>query len=218
MKIIKIEQGSDEWKAFREGKITGTKIGKLWSKSRKAEELYDTTKPNLQFYQVMAERLAIATADGIDGVSAMERGSLLENEAVQATTEKLGLDNWIADNVWQDETDDSFLCSPDAYENNDKPTWAIEIKCLSSANHIKAIYENKLPDEYRAQIINYFLINENLKTLYFSMYDPRFFNEELQLKIFTIDRWQIEQDIELTGYARLSAQQKINEFVERYSF
>jgi len=218
MKIIKIEQGSDEWKAFREGKITGTKIGKLWSKSRKAEELYDTTKPNLQLYQVMAERLAIATADGIDGVSAMERGSLLENEAVQATTEKLGLDNWIADNVWQDETDDSFLCSPDAYENNDRPKWAIEVKCLSSANHIKAIYENRPPDEYWPQVVNYFLINDDLETLYFVMYDPRFFNEELQLKIFTIHREQLESDIALTKVARSIAQEQINEFVEKYSF
>ena len=166
----------------------------------------------------MAERLAIATADGIDDVSAMQRGTLLENEAVQAATEKLKLNNWTTDNVWQDETDDSYLCSPDAYENTDKPKWAIEVKCLSSANHIKAIYENEYPQDYQAQVVNYFLINEHLETLYFVMYDPRFFNEELQLKIFTIHRQELEQEITATQEARLTAQKLINEFVEGYSF
>jgi len=218
MRIIEVEQGSDEWKAFREGKITGTKIGKIWAKSRKTGELYDTSKTNLQFYQVMAERLAVATADGISDMSAMERGKLLENEAVQTATERLGLNNWTTDNVWQDDTDDSYLCSPDAYENTDKPKWAMEVKCLSSANHIKAIYENKPPYEYWPQVVNYFLINDSLEALYFVMYDPRFFNEELQLKIFTIHREQLESDIALTKVARSIAQEQINEFVEKYSF
>lgn len=218
MNIIKIEQKSDEWQTLREGAITGTKIGKLFAKSRKADELFDTAKPNLQFYQILAERLAVGTADGIDGVSAMERGNLLENEAIQAVTDNLNLNNWITGNVWQDSNNPGFLCSPDAYENIDKPTWAIEIKCLSSANHIKAIYENKRPNDYDSQVLNYFLINPDLQTLYFGMYDPRFFSEKLQLKIFTIKRVEIENDLQLLANARAEADSLINKFVQEWSF
>ena len=35
MKILEVEQGSSEWLSFREGKRTGTSIGKLFAKSRK---------------------------------------------------------------------------------------------------------------------------------------------------------------------------------------
>lgn len=218
MKIIKVEQGSDEWQSFREGKFSGTKIGKLYAKSRKKDEMFDTEKANLQFYQILAERLAVATADGLDDRSAMERGKLLESEAIKVASDKLKLSNVATDNVWQDETNPDFICSPDAYEDTDQPTWAIEIKCLTSANHIKAIYEDKRPNDYDYQCLNYFAVNPNLKTLYFCMYDPRFFSEELQLKTFIIERSEVIEDIEQLKQARDIAQKQINDFVERYSF
>jgi len=95
MKIIKVEQGSDEWQSFREGKFSGTKIGKLYAKSRKKDEMFDTEKANLQFYQILAERLAVATADGLDDRSAMERGKLLESEAIKVASDKLKLSKYL---------------------------------------------------------------------------------------------------------------------------
>ena len=63
MKILEVEQGSSEWLSFREGKRTGTSIGKLFAKSRKTGELYDTEKPLVTLYQKVAERLAEGTGD-----------------------------------------------------------------------------------------------------------------------------------------------------------
>lgn len=217
MQIVNITQGTDEWREFRSEKISGTKVGKLFAKSRKSDEMFDTDKPNLQFYQVLAERLAVATNDGVDELSAMERGHQLEAEARDYIGQKLDL-KIKNDSVWQDEDNPHFMCSPDGYEDSDKPTWAVEIKCLSSANHIKAIVENDWPREYEYQILNYFLINPDLEKLYFCLYDPRFFNEELQLKVFTFNRADVGDKVEQLRFVRGEAERKINEFVEKVSF
>ena len=60
MKIVEVEQGSTEWMSFREGKRTGTTIGKIFAKSRKTGEMYDTDKPLITFYQKVAECLCSA--------------------------------------------------------------------------------------------------------------------------------------------------------------
>ena len=70
MKVIEIEQGSADWKQLREGRLTGTKIGSIYAKSRKADEMFDTSKHLLGFYELLAERLT----DSDDLSSSIERG------------------------------------------------------------------------------------------------------------------------------------------------
>jgi hypothetical protein len=218
MKILDVTQGSDEWRNFREEKISGTKIGKLFAKSRKAGEIYDTEKPNLQFYEILAERLSVGAADAISATEAMERGIALENEAIAAAAEKLGLDvdDVVMDcGVWVSDEDEHWICSPDAHQSSDKPKWAMEVKCLSAANHVKAIVENKIPSDYHPQVLNYFLVNPDLKTLYFVMYDPRFLVEDLQLKIFPVWRKDVIQDVEQMRAVRDIAESKITDLVQK---
>lgn len=192
MKIIKLEQGSTEWMSFREGKRTGTSIGKLFAKSRVTGELYDTDKPLITFYQKVAERLAEGTGD--DGLeSSRERGKDLEQDAINEAEQTLGL-KLIRGNVWQSDDDPNHIESPDAYTKDLKV--AVEVKCLSSARHIQAICLNEPPKEYWAEYLNYFLVNEKLKTLYVFLYDPRFFLEHLRTKVFRLERKDIEYDIE----------------------
>ena len=215
MKILQISQNSDEWLGFREEKISGTKVGKLFNKSRKVGEIFDIDKPALMFYEVLAERLAVGAHDAVSAADQMQRGHELEAEAVELAAQKLKLKSWIRDNVWIDNDNPNFICSPDAYENIDKPSWAMEVKCLSSANHIKAIVEDQYPTDYKFQVLNYFLINENLGTLYFVMYDPRFVDEHLQLKIFTITRKSVEYDIERLRDVREEAELRINNLITK---
>lgn len=191
MKIIELEQGSSEWMSFREGKRTGTSIGKLFAKSRVTGELYDTSKPLITFYQKIAERLAEGTGD--DGLeSSRERGKDLEQDAINEAEQKLGL-KLIRGNVWQAD-DANHIESPDAYTKDLKT--AVEVKCLSSARHIQAICLNEPPKEYYAEYLNYFLVNDKLETLYVFLYDPRFLLEHLRWHAFKIKRSDIEYDIE----------------------
>lgn len=192
MRIIEVEQGSTEWMSFREGKRTGTTIGKIFAKSRKTGEMYDTDKPLITFYQKVAERLAEGAGDDDGLESSRERGKDLEEEAITEAEQKLGL-QLIRGNVWQAD-DENHIESPDAYTKDLKT--AVEVKCLSSARHIQAIVENKPPVEYYAEYLNYFLVNDKLKTLYVFLYDPRFYLEHLRTKAFKLERKDMEYEIE----------------------
>ena len=207
MKVIKIEQGSPEWMSFREGKRTGTSIGKLFAKSRIQGELYDTDKPLLTMYQKIAERLAEGTADDDCLESSRESGKDLEDEAITEAEQKLGL-SLIRGNVWQDSDDPNHIESPDAYTKDLKT--AVEIKCLSSARHIQAICLNEPPKEYWAEYLNYFLVNDKLQTLYVFLYDPRFMYEHLKTKAFKINRSDVAYEIERMRDIDAAAEQLIN--------
>jgi hypothetical protein len=208
MKIIEVEQGSTEWMSFREGKRTGTTIGKMFAKSRKTGELYDTEKPLLTFYQKVAERLAEGTGDddGLD--SSRERGKELESTAIDEAEQRLGL-KLIRGNVWQ--ADEQHIESPDAYTKDLKT--AVEIKCLSSARHIQAIVEDRPPQEYYAEYLNYFLVNDKLERLFVFLYDPRFLFEGLTWHAWELKRKDLEYDIERMRDIDAEAERKIGETV-----
>lgn len=211
MRVIKLEQGSTEWLSFREGKRTGTTIGKLFAKSRVTGELYDTDKPLITFYQKVAERLAEGTGDDDGLESSRERGKDLEEDAINEAEQKLGL-KLIRGNVWQDSKDPNHIESPDAYTKDLKT--AVEVKCLSSARHIQAICLNEPPKEYWAEYLNYFLVNDKLKTLYVFLYDPRFLLEHLRTKAFKLERKDIEYDIERMRDIDAQAEWLINGVVD----
>lgn len=217
MKIIEVEQGSPEWMSFREGKRTGTSVGKLFAKSRKTGELYDTTKPLLELYKKVAERLADGTGDDDGLESNRERGKEMEAEAIACAEEKLKL-KLIRGNVWQDENDENHIESPDAYTKDLKK--AVEIKCLSSARHIQAIVENEPPKEYYAEYLNYFLVNDKLETLYVFLYDPRFIVRGLTWHAFEIKRADIEYEIErmrdVDGVAEDTIRALVAELLKKY--
>ena len=212
MKIVEVEQGSTEWMSFREGKRTGTSIGKLFAKSRKTGELYDTDKPLLELYAKVAERLAEGTGDddGLD--SSRERGKELEAEAIACAENKLKL-KLIRGNVWQDENDSNHIESPDAYTKDLKT--AVEIKCLSSARHIQAIIEDRPPKEYFAEYLNYFLVNDKLEKLYVFLYDPRFMIEGLTWHAFELKRQDIAYEIERMRDVDAAAEAAISTLVEQ---
>ena len=192
MKIIEVKQGSSEWMSLREGKRTGTSLGKLFAKSRVTGELYNTDKPLVTLYQKVAERLAEGTGDDDGLESSRERGKELEQEAIDCAEHKLGL-KLERGNVWQAD-DENHIESPDAYTADLKI--AVEIKCLSSARHIQAIVEDTPPQEYLAEYYNYFLVNDKLETLYVFLYDPRFFIEGLTWHAFKIKRDDIAYELE----------------------
>ena len=154
--------------------------------------MYDTTKPLITFYQKVAERLAEGTGDDDGLESSRERGKDLEEEAINEAERQLGL-KLIRGNVWQAD-DLNHIESPDAYTKDLKT--AVEIKCLSSARHIQAICENRPPQEYYAEYLNYFLVNDDLETLYIFLYDPRFMLDHLKWHAFKLSRKDIEYDIE----------------------
>lgn len=241
MKILDLEQRSQEWLDFHEGRISGSSA-KDYSSVRyipKAElvefaeskgyefpknltmdniramltenelnELYANVQINDSIYKLIAQRIAKPInpndyADRIpDGAtySAMLRGQILEDEARDLISEKLGK-KIIPGRVWQSDVNEYMICSPDGeiVDDTGKVSEAVEIKCLDSWKVVKAYYEKRPPLEYEAQIIQYFLVNENLQKLYFCIYSDVFTNPELGLQIFELKREDYKEKIELTG-------------------
>lgn len=161
----------DEWKSFRKGKITGTRLKDITNKKG--------TGKKIAFYELIAERMGIVE----DEENVMERGLRLEPEAIAEFEKQTGkkVDGSLV--IWVSDYNENISVSPDGFMSD---TEALEIKCLSSARHIQAIIENEFPDEYELQARQYFVCNEKLETLYFAMYDPRIVAKPLM--IFEIHR------------------------------
>lgn len=169
-----------------------------------AEAKNKRLKVGVDFWKFLAE----LCAEPADGEPPMERGHRLEPENIQITLKTLGFNpvDCVTDcGIWESDDDDRIACSPDAYENTEKPTWAIECKSLGSAYHLQTVVpwmmhianlkpelvevieqvlpeytlDSKatgfdfIPDQYKAQVLQYFVVCDSLKVLYFSMFDPR---------------------------------------------
>lgn len=239
MKILDLEQRSQEWLDFHEGRISGSSA-KDYSSVRyipktelvefaeskgyefpknltmdnirammtedELNELYANVQINDSIYKLIAQRIAkpinpndYTLPEGAT-YSAMLRGQILEEEARELISEKLGK-KIISGRVWQSEENEYMICSPDGeiVDDTGKVSEAVEIKCLDSWKVVKAYYEKHPPLDYEAQIIQYFLVNENLQKLYFCIYSDVFTNPDLGLQIFELKREDYREKIELTG-------------------
>jgi len=182
MKLYKdVEQRSEEWKKLRQGKVTGTGLQKIVG-GKAARETY--------FYDLLAERLATGVSSE---ENAMERGNRLETVAIEEFEKKTGKIVEIF-GFCEDDKNEFITNSPDGLiKVKGKYSEAIEVKCLSSGKHVRAWLENKIPDEYYAQAIQYFIVNEDLEKLYFTMFDPRIATHPLH--IIELNREDIEETI-----------------------
>ena len=218
VKIIPISQDAerDAWMEFRRGKITGTSIGKLYGKTRSKidKEQYGVfnDKPNQALWKIVAERIAV----GDDGEPPRERGIRLEHVACKLAVKKLGLKHGEYNGyVFQSEVSEYAMSSPDNFEHIDNPTWLMEIKCLSTANHLKMVFEGVVDEEYRWQVADSFLNCPSAKVLYFVLFDPRVVIDELALHIITVKREDITDDIETLAQVRDRALKQIDNILEQ---
>ena len=256
MKILDIEQRSQEWLDFHEGRISGSSA-KDYSSVRyipKAElvefaeskgydfpknltmdsikamltedelnELYANVQINDSIYKLIAQRIAkpINPNDYADRIpeganySAMLRGQILEEEARELISEKLGK-QIIPGRVWQSEENEYMICSPDG-EFEDE-TEAVEIKCLDSWKVVKAYYEKHPPSEYKPQILQYFVVNDKLKKLYFCIYSDVFSNPELGLQIFELNREDYKEEIEIVKRVENATLELVEKEVQKLMF
>ena len=256
MKILDIEQRSQEWLDFHEGRISGSSakdyssvryIPKVelveFAESKGYEfpknltmdniramltedelnELYANVQINDSIYKLIAQRIAkpINPNDYADRIpegatySAMLRGQILEEEARELISEKLGK-KIIPGRVWQSEENEYMICSPDG-EFEDE-TEAVEIKCLDSWKVVKAYYEKHPPSEYKPQILQYFVVNEKLKRLYFCIYSDVFSNPNLGLQIFELDREDYKEEIEIVKRVEKATLELVEKEVQKLMF
>lgn len=202
MKIIDLDQNSEEWLEYRKGKSGGSAFGKMYKLNGRSNE---TLKD--QFFTMLAERVArpMTPNDYMDrapeGVpfSWAVRGHILEPEAAKAFSVKY---NKILEDgkVWASDDNYNSYVSPDRVivSDNGKIEEAVEIKCLSSEKVLKVWWDRRLltedgsdfwaipSNEYQAQVIKYFMVNDDLKTLYWVVYTDLI--PKLELQVLEIKR------------------------------
>lgn len=175
----KVEQGSAEWHRLRLGKITSTRVDKVFKAS------------NLDVVdEIIAERIAPQFDEDGYVSEEMQRGSDLEPDASDAYEAVTGIKMEAVGFITHDEYE-WLACSPDRFTPD--RTGGIEIKCPSTKKHVRYIRMGGVPNEHKRQVEQYFLINEKLEWLDFVSYDPRFTAKPLY--IYRVHR----ADVDVTG-------------------
>lgn len=158
MKKHNVEQQTPEWHHVRKGKITGTKAKAIMGTPRARKDA---------IYEIVSERLTVGVPH-MDYENPMERGNRLEPDAIamfeletSKNVERVG---------FLLHEDNPFIAnSPDGIIGE---TEAVEVKCFGGKNHVKLWLTDEVPSEYLWQVVQYFIVNEKLKTLYFVGYNP----------------------------------------------
>jgi putative phage-type endonuclease len=205
MKIIQVEQNSAEWLEARKGKITGSKLKDIVVKRG--------TGKKLGFYELIADRLAIEA----DGEDVMERGHRLEQEAVDMFSELTGVEVTTGIGLCISDENPNIALSPDGLiKEGKKFTGAVEVKCLSASRHLQAYFEQKVPDEYEFQVLQYFIVNTDLKKLYFVFYDPRVTVKPLHY--IEIERSEVEDDVKMYLDYQTQTLLEVDELLTKIAF
>lgn len=149
----------EEWLNARIGRITGSKVSEILTKKG------NSIKKGV--YQLIADRIAVKD---VSGLTPLERGVQFEKDAIERFTTETGIEVDTRLLMWFRDDDESIAYSPDGVISDEE---AVEVKCLSSANHVEAMITRKVPKEYEDQIIQAFVVNEKLKKIYMVFFDPR---------------------------------------------
>ena len=178
----KVEQGTPEWHKLRIGKITSSRVADIMkSDNLKVVDalIYERSCPDDALW------------DAQDGYvsEAMQWGTDHEDEAVQAYTAQTGIEMERVGFCTHNEFD-YLAMSPDRLTPD--RTGGVEVKCPSTKTHIRTIRMGGLPNDHKYQVLQYFLINEDLQWLDFVSYDPRFTPRPLYVHRVTRDEVQAD--------------------------
>lgn len=145
---------------------------------------------NKCFYELLAERLVV---DDFQDISPMERGVELEDQALEKFESETG--KLVKKIGFVSRDDNQFIASsPDGLiENNGKFTEAVEVKCPSTAVYLEAWLKNEIPKDYFPQVVQYFIVNDDLEKLYFVLYDNRVYMHPIH--IIEVTREEIVEQI-----------------------
>lgn len=193
-------KSEEEWLDGRKGIITGTKVGSLLSKRDK--------KPLRGFFELIAEDIAIPH----DGENYMDRGKRLEVQALERFEEITGK-KVNKDLVLITRKDNPKIgYSPDGLIGK---TEDAEAKCLNSALHIEAWYKREVPNDYREQMIQGFVVNDKLKKRYMIFYDPRM---PMDFFYIEINRKDVKEEIKAQLEMQLEVLKMVEELKSKLTF
>lgn len=197
MIVIKdLVQGSKEWHDMRRCKVTGSKL----------DDVMGTALARLQLISELIAEEATEQTKISRVTEEMERGTAEEIFAVKAfeartkkKVDRVGL--CLSDDY------DWLAVSPDGLikDKDGKYTEAVEVKSPDSKTAIFYRLANMIPleetgltkskhpflgvpENYKWQVVQYFVVNKDLQKLHFVVYDARFIDEQEKMYIVEVER------------------------------
>ena len=165
MRIHTTEQGTDEWKALRLGRVTGSRAKDVLASIKSGEA---AARRDYRI-ELVTERLTGQPLDDGFVSKDMQRGTDLEPEAFAAYEAETGV---LVRRTGFIEVDNLMVgCSLDG--DVDNLTGLIEIKCPKMATHYRYLSNQNAPAEHRAQMLHNVWVT-GAAWCEFVSYDPRF--------------------------------------------
>jgi len=134
--IHDVEQGTPEWFRLRMGVPTASRFGEVYTATGKASASAEN-----YMYSLLAEIRANEPAESFTS-EAMERGTMLEPEAVTAyemmKDRSMGVIGFVTNDA------KTVGCSPDRM--------GLEVKCPALKTHLKYLIDGKCPTKYIPQV------------------------------------------------------------------
>lgn len=199
-----LEQGSDEWKKVRLGKITGTRTKKVKQAN------------NLGLVDELIAEIITEQVEEFYVNEKMQRGTDTEPIARKEYEELTGL---IVEQVgfllsdkynWLGFSPDGLINENGIYRKG------VEIKCPDTDTHVRYIRQNTLPNEYKDQIHTAFIVNEDMVEMDFVSYDNRFLIKPIH--IINIRREEIKEELEETEKALVKFWTKFQKYYNQITF
>ena len=162
MKIINVEQGSDEWLQIRLGVATASNFSKIVTSKG------EIAKPHTEYALKLASETLLEEPEDSYKSADMERGNELEPLAREAYEEYNFCQ--VKEVGFMLSDCKNFGYSPDGLVGKDG---LIEIKCPKANNHAKYLAGKKCPTEYIAQVQGGLMISGR-KWCDFVSYHPDF--------------------------------------------
>lgn len=212
MKIINIDQGSDEWHEERHRCITGTKmqsaIGAKYSKAKNQWTLGDKKVQRTLLLELVSEFQSILEIDDFSN-EAMKRGNDLEPISVIKASEKLGV-KFETCGMLQSDKHEMFKFSPDSICKHDGLIiGGYETKSKAGKKHIEYLEDDIVPHEHLWQCLCPMIMDDCVEWWVFGHYDDR--NQVNDLFTKTIYR---SEYTELIEQARILLDEFIKEVME----
>lgn len=89
--------------------------------------------------------------------------------------------------------------SPDGivpYESTSEILKAVEIKCPEPKAFVRYMIQNKIPDEYKWQVVMYFIVIDTLEELDFIICNPEIYDEDYRMHVINVKREDLQEDIQ----------------------
>lgn len=192
------------------------------------KEYWHESRPK-EYYRLLAEQLGYF--DNLEE-DPRDRGHRLEDEASQAAAKILGVKPYNTGFIVRDDypqiglSPDRVIPSEKAVVevnvdglivsiSNGKIESAFEIKSPGVANHLEICMTNTVPSGYWDQVIQYFVVGD-VERVYFISYNPLVI--EKPIHIITIERKDVEKDIEKSLYRQIETINHLKEDLQSLTF